>query len=141
MEGHESGVGEKYEFDIEYWRKYQAEFWAMVGILLEVAKRGLIESVFRVMEPTDNPWGARFTIVYSDGIADYVFDHEDKKVFMAPFRDIIIVLLKYGDVGVVGYPEKDSRAIVRRDKVIEDLESKLGALYRMVFDKGSGLYL
>jgi hypothetical protein len=140
-DGHESGVGEGYEFDVDYWKKYMSEYWAWVGIFIEFSRRSIIESVLRVMEPTDDPWKVRFTIVYSDGIADYIFDHEDKKVFVAPFRDIILILLKYGDVGIVGYPEKGSRVIVRRDKVIEDLENKVASLFRMLFTSMPEMYL
>jgi hypothetical protein len=141
LEGFESGVGEKYEFNVDYWIKYETEYWAVVGVFLEFSKRGVVESVLRVMEPTDNPWGARFTVVYHDGIADFVFDHVDKKVFVAPFRDIIVILLRHGDVGVVGYPEKGSKMIVKRDKVIQDLESRFALLLRFLFGKESELYL
>lgn len=141
MEGSEFGVGENYEFNVDYWIKYETEYWAVVGLFLEFSKRGVVESVLRVMEPTDNPWGARFTVVYHDGIADFVFDHVDKKVFVAPFRDIIVILLRHGDVGVVGYPEKGSKMIVKRDKVIQDLESRFALLLRFLFGKGSELYL
>jgi hypothetical protein len=141
LEGSEFGVGENYEFNVDYWIKYETEYWAVVGLFLEFSKRGVVESVLRVMEPTDNPWGARFTVVYHDGIADFVFDHVDKKVFVAPFRDIIVILLRHGDVGVVGYPEKGSKMIVKRDKVIQDLESRFALLLRFLFGKGSELYL
>jgi hypothetical protein len=141
MEGHELGVGEGYEFDADYWKKYVSEYWAIVGLLMEFSKRGVVESVLRVMEPTDNPWGARFTIVYNDGVADYVFDNEDRKVFVAPFVDIIIILLRYGDVGIIGYPNKDSRMLVKRDKVVEDLQRSVALLLKMVFGEEPQLYL
>ena len=116
---------EGYEYDPEYLKWFEREASVLLGMFWEVTRQTIMESVRRVMEPTDDPWGVRFTVVYHDGFEDYVYDNDAKKVFRAPLEGIVPILLRYGDVGIVDYPERGSRVLVRRDKVIEDLANSL----------------
>ena len=115
----------EYEYDPEYLKWFEKEVSVLLGMFWEVTRQTIMESVRRVMEPTDDPWGVRFTVVYHDGFEDYVYDNDAKKVFRAPLEGIVPILLRYGDVGIVDYPEKGSKMLVRRDKVIEDLANSL----------------
>jgi len=116
---------EGYEYDPEYLKWFEKEVSVLLGMFWEVTRQAIMESVRRVMEPTDDPWGVRFTVVYHDGFDDYVYDNEVRKVFRAPLEGIVPILLRYSDVGIVDYPEKGSKMLVRRDKVIEDLANSL----------------
>jgi thiol-disulfide isomerase/thioredoxin len=123
----------EYEYDPEYLKWFEKEVLVMLGMFWEATRQTIMESVGRVMEHTNDPWGVRFTVVYYDGFEDYVYDNEVRKMFRAPLERIVPILLRHGDVGIVDYPEKGSKMLVRRDRVIEDLKDKLVEKLREYF--------
>jgi hypothetical protein len=127
---------EGYEYDPEYLKRFEMEVLRVLGNLVEVMIREVMRSARWVMEFTDDPWGARFTVVYHDGVDDCVYDNSVKKMFRAPLERIVPILLRYGDVGIVDYPEKGSRMLVRKDRVIEDLKDRLIEMLRWVVEEG-----
>jgi len=127
---------EGYEFDVEYLKWFEMEASRISGKLFEIVVREVMRSVKWVMEFTDDPWRARFTVVYHDGVDDYVYDNSVKKMFRAPLERIVPILLRYGDVGIVDYPEKGFRMLVRRDRVVEDLKDRLMEMLRWVVEEG-----
>ena len=127
---------EGYDYDPDYLKRFELEVLRIYEGLFEVMVREVMRSVRCVMEFTDDPWGARFTVVYHDGVEDYVYDNDVKKMFRAPLERIVPILLRYGDVGIVDYPEKGYRMIVRKDRVIEDLKDRLIEMLRWVVEEG-----
>ena len=127
---------EGYEYDSEHLKRFEMEALRLCGGLFEIVVREVMRSAKWVMEPTDDPWGARFTVVYHDGFVDYVYDNEVRKVFRAPLEGIVPILLLHDDVGIVDYPEKGSKMLVRRDRVIEDLKDRLIEMLKWVVEEG-----
>jgi hypothetical protein len=82
------------------------------------------KSVAEPIANSDQVWKARFTISYSDGIADYIYDNQQGTRFRAPAGKILPVLIKYGDVAILEGPGK----LIRREKVIEELKRQLNEL-------------
>jgi hypothetical protein len=129
---------EGYEYDAEYWNRFRADVLLELGMFLEYVKRVVMESVLRVMEPAVDPWSVRFTIVYRDGVADYVYDNVVRKMFVAPFNDALFVLIKHGDIGVVDYSERGSKMLVRKERVVEDLKDRLIEMLREAVERKFG---
>jgi hypothetical protein len=127
---------EGYEYDPEYLKRFEMEVLRISEKLFELMIREIMRSARWVMEFTDDPWGARFTVVYHDGVDDYVYDNSVKKMFRAPLERIVPILLRYGDVGIVDYPEKGYRMIVKKDRVIDDLKDRLKEMLRRVVEEG-----
>jgi hypothetical protein len=127
---------EGYEYDPEYLKRFEMEVLRISEKLFELMIREIMRSAKWVMEFTDDPWGARFTVVYHDGVDDYVYDNSVKKMFRAPLERIVPILLRYGDVGIVDYPEKGFRMIVKKDRVIDDLKDRLKEMLRRVVEEG-----
>jgi hypothetical protein len=127
---------EGYEYDPEYLKRFEMEALRIVGKFFDIMIREVMRSVRWVMEFTDDPWGARFTVVYHDGFEDYVYDNDAKKMFRAPLERIVPILLRYGDVGIIDYPQKGFRMIVRRDRVVEDLKARLIEMLKWVVEEG-----
>jgi hypothetical protein len=127
---------EGYEYDPEYLKRFEMEVLRISEKLFELMIREIMRSARWVMEFADDPWGVRFTVVYHDGVDDYVYDNVAKKMFRAPLERIVPILLRYGDVGIIDYPEKGSRVLVRRDRVIEDIKDRLIERLMWVVEKG-----
>jgi hypothetical protein len=127
---------EGYEHDPEYLKRLELEVLRIAGMLIDIAIREIMRSAKWVMEFTDNPWEARFTVVYHDGFEDYVYDNEAKKMFRAPLERIVPILLRYGDVGIIDYPQKGFRMIVKRDRVIDDIKGRFVERLKWVVEMG-----
>jgi hypothetical protein len=127
---------EGYEYDPEYLKRFEAEVLRIYEKLFEVIIREIMRSARWSMEFTDDPWRARFTVVYHDGVNDYVYDNSVKKMFRAPLERIVPILLRYGDVGVIDYPQEGYRMIVTRDRVVEDIKDRLIAMLEQIVREG-----
>jgi hypothetical protein len=127
---------EGYEYDPEYLKRFEMEVLRISEKLFELMIREIMRSAKWVMEFTDDPWGARFTVVYHDGVDDYVYDNSVKKMFRAPLERIVPILLRYGDVGIIDYPEKGYRMLVKKDRVIDDLKDRLIERLKWVVERG-----
>jgi hypothetical protein len=127
---------EGYEYDPEYLKRFEMEVLRISGELVELMIREIMRSVKWVMKFTDDPWRARFTVVYHDGVEDYVYDNSVKKMFRAPLERIVPILLRYGDVGIIDYPQKGYQMIVTRDWVVEDIKDRLIAMLEQIVREG-----
>jgi len=83
-----------------------------------------------VVEPTDDPWRARFTIMYPD----LVYDNVARKVCRVSIERVLPILVRYGDVGVLDYPGLGSNVLIRRERVIEDLKDRLIEMLKAVVE-------